>query len=129
MIDELDYDTLGIVSDFLTDDIYFLCFLHQHKLRPKNKIVDFSAVDWCAISYKKYLPYDFIEEFSENLSWYILTNEHKYDIDFIRHFKDSVDWNTICSKLCFDDSYNYDFFQENIYFQMVLHLIHFLFVN
>ena len=107
----LNYDTLGIIYDFLLDDFNFLYFLKINNLRPKNKDIIWENLNWNTINSKD-LPNDFIREFHNYLNWNILTSENLDNEEFIREFPDNIVWDLISSKMIFNEKYSYKFFED-----------------
>lgn len=109
----LGRDTFGIVFDMISDDLNFVLYLKQERIKPKGKDINFDNFNWDEISHNKNLSFEFIEEFKNQLNWSILTSNNINEIDFIRTFKDNIDWYTISNRLSFDNcGYEYDFFEE-----------------
>ena len=109
----IDYDCLGIIYDFLKDNLDFLLILKKYNLKPKNKEIIWDELNWDEVSKRTDLSYIFISEFKPNLNFYLLTTNYMNDIKFLRYFKNDVDWVKINDKMSFADfEFDYSFFEE-----------------
>lgn len=108
---ELDYDTIGIIYDFLSDNYDFFLYIKNNNLCP-NKTLNVSRIDWDEVSNRSDLTYDIIIEYENMLNWSILTENNMWDIEFIRRFKERIKWRKISTRMTLFDFEDYKIFEE-----------------
>ena len=107
----LDKDSFSVLADFLNDDLDFLLFLKKFDIRPKDREINWSSLNWDDIS-RKELSIDFIREFKSYLNWDIITNHFITSEQFVREFQDVIVWDIISNRMKFKSDYEYNFYEE-----------------
>jgi len=101
-LSELNYDCLGILSDFLSEDLNSLYFFDKNNLKPKGKPVDYSNIDWTEASEIKNISLHMVDFYKDNLNFDILIHSFKNNNDlepFCELYADKIPWYDICSSM------------------------------
>ena len=111
----LDFNVIGIITDFVSNNFHFLYFLKQNEIKPYNKEICYDNVDWSDISsnietYETFYNTDIINDFKENYDWDILTHIKIKNQDFLTKYSDKVNFDIISDKMKFDETLDYTFF-------------------
>ena len=118
----LDFNVIGIITDFISDEFHFLFFLKNNNVKPYNKEIKFDNIDWRDISndieineqlYKD-MNFDIVHEFQDNLDWNTLTHIKLKNQEFLTKHSDKVNFDIISDKMKFDETLDYSFFSTFI---------------
>jgi len=111
ILTKLNYDCIGIIYDFLSDDFDMFMYIRANNLSPQKRLrVD--NLNWREISKRDDLPYEFIDEYFDLFDWEILTKNNIHDIKFITEYKDLIRWDTISNNMSFCGFSDYTLFRE-----------------
>lgn len=115
IIDKLDFDTLGIIYEYLKDNIDFIYYIIKSEYKPFHRRINLNNcnVVWRRVSMRENMSNDFIDTFKDYLNWNIITEDRKNDMNFIRKFPDKCDWYVLSNKMNFEkDKFDYNFYEE-----------------
>lgn len=108
----LDFNVIGIITSFISDNFDFLYFLKQNKVRPYYKEIDWKQVNWDEVSnnIEKY-DLEIIEEFKDYFNWNSITSKKMDDQVFLTKYNELVNFELINQKMRFSYSIEYNFYE------------------
>lgn len=110
----LDFNVIGIITSFISDDFDYLYFLKKNNIKPYHKEIDWNNVDWNNIS-NNIENYDIsiIDEFKDNFNWDSLTTQKMENQEFLSKYKDYINFELINQSMRFSYTIDYNFYEEN----------------
>ena len=111
IVERLDYDTIGIVFEFLADNNEFFIVLHEMNLVTKDKNLQTRFVNWKQLSMRSDLPLSLIFKYQNELYWDILTVANRSNILFFRTFPEYINWRAFHDLESLKGFYDYTVFE------------------
>ncbi len=114
---ELDPDTFSILFEYVCDDVNFLLYMKMNNVKPRNREVDYDAVNWYDVSGDEELSFEVMEAFPDKLNWFLISQTYKYkctedNFEFFDRMDNYVDWNLISSKMRLGIDDDYEFYER-----------------
>lgn len=108
----LDFNVIGIITSFISDNFEFLHFLKQNEVKPYYKEINWNTVNWEEVSnnIEKY-DLEIIEEFKEHFDWNLITSKKMDDQQFLTKYSELVNFEIINQKMRFSYSIEYNFYE------------------
>ena len=110
----LDNNLIGVVYSFIPDELNFLLYLRENKIKPYFNPICWDNIDFNIVSNKiNILDDDFINEFMDRLDWNIITTLQICNQEFLEKYNENIVFSIIDNKMNFDDSLDYNFFLKH----------------
>jgi hypothetical protein len=107
----LDNNVIGIIFSCIADDLNFLLYLREQKIKPYYNPIKWNKIDFYQVSKQiERLERNFIVEFKEYLDWDVVTDIQIKNQEFLEFFDKNISFSVISNKMRFDDSLDYNFF-------------------
>ena len=111
IVKRLNYDCIGLIYDFLSDDFDFFMFIKVNNLSPQ-KVLNVENFDWFRISQRDDLPFNIINEYLEFFDWEVLSKNNIRNIEFLKEYENYIRWDVISNEMTFFGFDEYTLFRE-----------------